>query len=94
VAIVVISDTPNMTREQYDKVAAELGLYDALPQGCLAYIAGMGPDGSTWRDIMVWESAPEAKAYMDTSLRPAIDRAGATAIWGPPANWEAHQLNF
>jgi hypothetical protein len=91
-AIVVLSDTPNMTKEQYDAVAAELGLGDALPEGCLAYIAGVGPDGSTWRDVMVWQSAEQAKSFMDTSLRPAIERAGATPIWGPPVNWEAHQL--
>jgi len=32
-AIVVLSETPNMTPEQYDKVATELGLNDALPDG-------------------------------------------------------------
>jgi hypothetical protein len=91
-AIVVQSDTPNMTKEQFDAVDAELGLSGSLPEGCLAYIAGMGPDGSSWRDIMVWESAEQAKRYMDTSLRPAMERAGATPIWGPPTNWELHRL--
>lgn len=88
--IVVISDTPNMTAAHYEKVAADLGLHDALPEGCLAFIAGMGPDGSTWRDLMVWENAKAAKEYMDTRLRPAIERAGATPVWGPPVNWDAH----
>jgi predicted enzyme related to lactoylglutathione lyase len=89
-AIVVISDTPDMTAAQHDQVAAELGLHDALPPGCLSFIAGMGPDGSTWRDLMVWERAAQAKEYMDTKLRPAIDRSGAAAVWGPPVNWDAH----
>jgi hypothetical protein len=91
-AIVVLSETPDMTSEQYDNVAAELGLTDSLPEGCLAHIAGVGPDGSTWRDIMVWESAGQAKHFMDTALRPAMERAGATPIWGPPANWDVHKL--
>ena len=91
-AIVVLSETPNMTPEQYDKVATELGLNDALPDGCLAYIAGVGPDGSTWRDIMVWESAAQAKEFMDTSLRPAMELFGASPIWGPPQNWPVHKL--
>jgi hypothetical protein len=91
-AIVVLSDTPNMTSQQYDRVAAELGLNDSLPEGCLAYIAGVGPDGSTWRDIAVWESAAQAKEYMDTTLRPAMERAGASPVWGPPVNWEVHKL--
>jgi hypothetical protein len=52
-AIVVLSETPNMTSEQYDNVAAELGLSRSLPESCLAHIAGVGPDGSTWRDISV-----------------------------------------
>jgi hypothetical protein len=90
--IVVLSDTPNMTQEQYDVVAAELGLVDSLPEGCLAFIAGVGPDGSTWRDVMVWESAAQAKEFMDTRLRPAIERSGATPIWGPPTNWDVYDL--
>ena len=92
-AIVVISDTPDMTAAQHEQVAVELGLHDALPPGCLSFFAGMGPDGSTWRDLMVWESAAEAKEYMDTKLRPAIDRSGAAAVWGPPLNWDAHDVS-
>lgn len=91
-AIVVQTDTPNMTSEHYDHVAAELGLNDSLPEGCLTFISGIGPDGSTWRDIAVWESAARAKEYMDTTLRPAMERAGAIPIWGPPENWELHKL--
>lgn len=62
-AIVVLSETPNMTSEQYDTVATELGLSNSLPEGCLAHIAGLGPDGSTWRDISVWESGDQAKRF-------------------------------
>lgn len=91
-AIVVLSETPNMTKEHYDEVAAELGLSESLPDGCLVYIAGVGPDGSTWRDISVWESGEQAKRFMDTTLRPAMERAGASPIWGPPVNWELHEL--
>jgi hypothetical protein len=90
--IAVLAETPNMTAAQYDSVAAELGLSDLLPEGCLVHIAGIRPDGSTWRDISVWETAGQAKQFMDTTLRPAIDRAGATAIWGPPENWTVHKL--
>jgi len=91
-SIVVLSETPNMTSEQYDRVNTELGLSDSLPEGCRAHIAGLGPDGSTWRDITVWDSAEQAKQFLDTTLRPAIERHGATPIWGPPANWELHKL--
>jgi hypothetical protein len=91
-AIVVMSETPGMTREQYDAVAAELGLDGKLPEGCQAFIAGLGPDGSTWRDIMVWDRPDRAKQYMDTVLRPAMERAGAAPVWGPPQNWELHSM--
>jgi hypothetical protein len=91
-AIVVLSETPNMTQEQYDNVAGELGLNDSLPEGCRAYITGVGPDGSTWRDISVWDRAEQAKHFMDTTLRPAMERHGAKPIWGPPITWELHQL--
>lgn len=91
-AIVVLSETPHMTPVQYDNVAAELGLNDSLPEGCRAHIAGVGPDGSTWRDISVWDRAEQAKQFLDTKLRPAMERHGATPIWGPPTTWELHQL--
>ena len=81
-----------MTKEQYDAVAAELGLSEALPDGCLAHVAGVGPDGSTWRDLHVWESAAQAKEFMDQTLRPAMERAGAKPVWGPPKTWQAHKL--
>jgi hypothetical protein len=91
-AIVVLSDTPDMTSDQYDAVAAELGLRDSLPDGCRAYLAGLGPDGSGWREVSVWDSASQAKGFMDTALRPAIERAGAMPVWGPPTKWEAYDL--
>jgi hypothetical protein len=91
-AIVVLSDTPDMTREQYETVMAELGLSESLPDGCLAHIAGVGPHGSTSRDIHVWESAAQAKEFMDRTLRPAMERAGARPVWGPPTTCQAHKL--
>jgi hypothetical protein len=91
-AIVVLSETPNMTAEQYDAVATELGLNDALPDGCLAFVAGIGPDGTAWRDLMIWDEAAHAKEFMDTRLRPAMERAGAAPIWGPPVTWPLHQM--
>jgi hypothetical protein len=81
-----------MTSDQYDHVAAELGLTSTLPDGCQAHIAGIGPDGSTWREVHVWDSADQAKQFMDTALRPAIERSGATPIWGPPIKWDVHKL--
>ena len=91
-SIVVLTDTPNMTSEQYERVAAEVGLRDALPDGCRVHVAGLAPDGSTWRDVSVWDSAEQAKEFLDTTLRPAMERHGATPVWGPPANWPVHQL--
>ena len=90
--IVVLSDTPDMTSAQYDAVSAELGLRRSLPEGCIMHVAGVCPDGSTWRDLSVWESAAQANWFMDETLRPAMERAGATPIWGPPITWEPHEL--
>jgi hypothetical protein len=90
-SIVVVSDTPHMTKEQYDRVAAHVGLHDSLPQGCVAYVAVVGPDGTTWHDS-VWETAAQAKEFMDGVLRPTMEAAGATPIWGPPQTWEVHDL--
>jgi uncharacterized protein YndB with AHSA1/START domain len=71
---------------------ATIGLSDALPEGCRMHIGGIGPDGFAWRDISVWETPGQAKESMDGTLRPAIERAGATAIWGPPVTWTVHKL--
>jgi hypothetical protein len=90
--IVVMSDTPGMSSEQYDKVAAELGLGDSLPNGCRACIAGVGPGGASWREVSVWESPQQARDFMDNELRPAMERAGATPVWGPPVKWDLHEL--
>ncbi len=51
----------------------------------------MGPDGSTWRDISLWDRAEQAKQFLDM-LRPAMERHGANPIWGPPTTWELHTL--
>jgi hypothetical protein len=62
-AIVVLSDTPDMTSDQYDAVAAELGLRDSLPDGCRAYLAGLGPDGSGWREVSVFPAHAFSACY-------------------------------
>jgi hypothetical protein len=64
--------------------ASESGLRESLPDGCSAYLAGVSPDGSAWREISVWDSTSQAKEFMDAVLRPAIERAGTTPIWGSP----------
>jgi hypothetical protein len=92
VSIVVMTDTPNMTSEQYDAVSAELALAGSLPDGCRAYLAGPGPDGAGWRELSVWDTPSQAKEFMDTRLRPAMERAGASPIWGPPVKWDLHEL--
>jgi hypothetical protein len=49
-ATAVLAQTPNMTAAQFDAVAAEIGLSESLPQGCLVHIAGVGqtaPRGGT-----------------------------------------------
>ncbi len=56
-AIAVIMDMPDVTREQYETARRNLG--DGMQTGNLVHMAG--PTEGGWRVIEVWES-PEAVA--------------------------------
>ena len=90
-AVVLMSDTPGMTAQQYETVIADLGLAEKLPPGCQAHIAGPGPDGA-WRVVTVWDELDTARDFMTTTLRPAWARAGVTPPSGPPINWPLHKI--
>lgn len=66
-AHVVMVDTPGMTAELYDKSAEMMGLVGRLPEGCVAHIAGPGPEG--WRIVAVWESLEKAQQFAATTLQ-------------------------
>jgi hypothetical protein len=89
--IVIMADNPSMTSALYDQTVADMGMTDSLPPGCSARIAGSGPDGA-WRVITVWDDMDAARAFTESTLRPAQERAGVSPPPGPPVTWEVHQI--
>lgn len=89
-SIVVMVDTPGMTAELYDAVSEKQGLGARLPEGCLAHIAGPGPEG--WRVVAVWESLEGLQQFMQTSVRPIQAELGVVPPTKPPATWELYKL--
>jgi hypothetical protein len=80
-----------MTSEHYDKVTAELGLKDSLPEGCHALIGGAGPDGS--RGETSWCGRVPARQTVHGHSAAAGDGASRRHTYlGPPTVWEAHDL--
>ena len=89
-AYVVMVDTPGMTAEVYDTTIEKQGLGGQLPAGCLAHVAGPGPDG--WRVVAVWESLEELQHFMQASVRPIQAELGVAPTTKPPVTWELYKL--
>jgi hypothetical protein len=88
-AFVVMVDTPGMSAGQYDKITELQGLDGGLPEGCLAHVAGPGPEG--WRVVAVWESLEQAQEFMKTRVRPFQVELGVAPA-KPPVIWPLHHL--
>ena len=72
-AVGFIGETPGMTREQYDRMRAEV-MRSGPPQGMLCHIAG--PTERGWQVITVWESEEAAARFVEEKLKPAAQAAG------------------
>ena len=84
-AVAMMVDNPEGSRETYDRVREQLGL--ERPAGGIFHVAGPSPNGG-WRVIEVWESEEDAKRFVER-LRPAFEAVGATAP-PPPELWPVH----
>lgn len=85
-AVAMMVDNPEGSREVYDKVREHLGL--EKPAGGIFHIAGPSPSGG-WRVIEVFESEEHAKRFVTERLRPAFEALGAPAP-PPPEFWPVH----
>jgi hypothetical protein len=85
-AIAMMVDNPEGSRETYDRVRERLGLEE--PAGGVLHLAGPSPDGG-WRVIEVWESEEDAKRFVTERLLPAFEAAGAPPP-PPPQLWPVH----
>lgn len=90
--IVMVHDSPGVTQEQYEQVAARLSdgrgltLSDWPVEGILSHTAG--PTGDGWRVIDVWESE-EAFQRFGEVIGPVLQEIGYS---GQPQICEVHHF--
>ncbi len=77
-----VQDNSQLTLEQYDRVAAEIG--DDPPEGLISHVAGA--HGGGLRIIDVWESEEAFTRFRDSRLRSAVEKViGSEGMAeGPP----------
>lgn len=90
-AIVLVHEGPDVTREAYEQVVRNMmgkeraeSPSDWPVQGLLAHAAGEGPNG--FRVVDVWESEEAAREFGE-KLAPHVRDAGITA---QPQIYQAH----
>ncbi len=77
-----IQDAGQVTLEDYDRVAAEIG--DDPPEGLILHVVGRR--GDSFRIIDVWESEDAYMRFRDERLGPTVEKVlGPEAMaQGPP----------
>ena len=87
-AIGVIFESQDLTREQYDRVRDEVAPGNAPPPGLLYHAAGASEHG--WRVIEVWESQEAAQRFFDEKVGPALQQVGVSG--GQDTFFEVHNI--
>jgi hypothetical protein len=90
-AVVLVHQGPDITRERYDQIVRSMTGKDRVEspsdwpvEGLLVHAAGDGPDG--FRVVDVWESEEAAQRFGE-QLTPLMEAAGITS---PPEVYPAH----
>jgi hypothetical protein len=87
VAVAMMVDNPEGSREVYEQIRAHLGL--ERPAGGIFHVAGPSPNGG-WRVVEVWESEAAANRFFQERFVPAFRALG---LQGPPPQpefWPVH----
>lgn len=86
-AIAIMIDNPDGSKELYDRVVKELGV-EERPAGGIFHAAGPSPRGG-WRVIEVWESEEDLNRFVQERLMPAFEAVGAPRP-PQPEIWPLH----
>ena len=85
-AVAMMVDNPEGSREIYERVRGVLGL--EKPAGGIFHVAGPSPNGG-WRVIEVFESDEDAQRFVER-LKPAFEAVGFRGPPQPPQFWPVH----
>lgn len=85
-AVAMLIDNPNGSKEIYEQLRERIGL--DKPAGGIFHVAGPSPNGG-WRVIEIWESEEDAKRFLAERLGPAAEAVG-TPPPPPPELWHVH----
>jgi hypothetical protein len=69
-AVGLLFEIQDMTREQYDGMIEASGLADRLPPGQIAHVAG--PMDGGWRVVDLWESRDHFDRFAIETLAPLM----------------------
>jgi thiamine pyrophosphate-dependent acetolactate synthase large subunit-like protein len=90
-AVVLVHETPTLTREKYEQTVEKLAGKDRMEspsdwpvEGLLSHAAGEGPNG--FRVVDVWESEEALNAFAE-KLGPVLQEVG---VEGEPQVYPAH----
>ena len=85
-AVAMLIDNPNGSKEIYEQLRERMGL--DKPAGGIFHVAGPSPNGG-WRVIELWASEEDAQRFLAEHLRPAAEAVG-TPLPPTPELWPVH----
>ena len=86
-AVAMMVDNPEGSKETYDRVRERLGL--ERPAGGIFHVAGPSPNGG-WRVVEVWESEEEANRFFQERFFPALQALGLDGSALKREFWPVH----
>jgi hypothetical protein len=90
-AICLITNNPNETAEQYERVMSHLGDSGPVPpEGARLLIAGQGPEG--WRAVSVWDDRQSLRRFFAGRLTAAYRAASVSPEATTQQTFEIHSL--
>ena len=73
-AIVVVMQWPEVTRDQYEAVRKDIDWVANPPEGGLMHVAGFGETG--FRVVDLWSSPEHFQKFVDAKLTPSVAKIG------------------
>jgi hypothetical protein len=87
VAIAMLMDNPEGSKELYDRIRKQLDL--EAPAGGILHVAGPSPNGG-WRVVEVFESEEDAGRFLKERFGPALEAVGFAGRRPQPQFWPVH----